>query len=137
MDLKKNKGFTGVDISIALIVLIIFVGTIATIIYNFEVQSKAIERKSEATSIIIDILEYAKASNFNELNTEYLTNYKDINYSDKNGYDITINCQTDVEALGIQNNNTENVAKKVTVSVKYLVGKNEQNLDIYTWILND
>ena len=31
----------------------------------------------------------------------------------------------------------EHVGKKVTVNVKYLVGKEEQNLEIYTWILSN
>lgn len=137
MNLKKNGGFTGIDISIALIVLVIFAGTIATIIYNFEIQSKAVERKSEATSIIIDILEYAKSSNFNDLNIDYLNEYKNQNYSNKQGYNITIDCKTDVEELNIESNKEENTAKKITVNVKYLLGKTEEDLELYTWVLNN
>ncbi len=137
MNLRKNGGFTGIDISVALIILILSVGTITTIIYNFEVQSKAVERKSEASSMIIDILEYAKTSNFEDVNEEYLNQYKDQNYADKQGYNITIKCINDVDELKIENKSEDTIAKKVNVSVKYLVGKNEQNLEIYTWIVNN
>ena len=137
MNIRNSKGFTGIDISIALIVIVIFVSIIANILYNFEVQSKAVERKSQATSIMIDILEYAKNTNFDDVNTENLIVYKEQKYNNLKGYEIEIICQNDTEVLEIETDNSTHVAKKITVNISYLVGKNTQILNIYTWIVND
>lgn len=137
MNIRNSKGFTGIDISIALIVIVIFVSIIANILYNFEVQSKAVERKSQATSIMIDILEYAKNTNFDDVNTENLIAYKEQKYNNLKGYEIEIICQNDTEVLEIETDNPTHVAKKITVNISYLVGKNTQILNIYTWIVND
>lgn len=137
MNIRNSKGFTGIDISIALIVIVIFVSIIANILYNFEVQSKAVERKSQATSIMIDILEYAKNTNFDDVNTENLIAYKEQKYNNLKGYEIEIICQNDTEVLEIETDNPTHVAKKITVNISYLVGKNTHILNIYTWIVND
>ena len=140
MNLRKNKGFTGIDISIAIIIIVIFASVITTLLYNFEIQSKKVERKNQATSIIVDILEYAKGSNFNDITSENLENYENEKYNDLKVYTITIKCENETDALDIvSENNTDimHVAKKVTVSIKYLVGKEEQSVETYTWILND
>lgn len=138
MNLRKENGFTGIDISVALIIIIIFVGIIATLIYNFEIQSKEVKRKSEATSIIIDILEYAKNTPFEDVNLENLNNYKETKYANLKGYDIQIICENDIDILQeIELNDSMNMAKKVTVNITYLVEKDKQNLNIYTWILKN
>ena len=138
MNLRKNNGFTGIDISIAIIIVIIFAGVITTILYNFAIESKKVERKEQATSIMIDILEYAKGTNFENLTADYLKSYINSKYSNLSGYTIDTKCENETDVLQFNEINTDvtHVAKKVTVNVKYLVGKNEQNLDIYTWILN-
>ena len=139
MDLKTEKGFTGVDISISIIIIIIFVSIITSILYNLDIQSKKVERKEQATSIIIDILEHAKGTQFDEISEESLKNYSEEKYSNLKGYTISISCKNETDVLNIEKNSDEDthVGKKVTVNVKYLVGKEEQNLEIYTWILSN
>lgn len=139
MNLRKSNGFTGIDISIAIIIVIIFTGIITTVLYNFAIESKKVERKEQATSIMIDILEYAKGTSFENLTEDYLKSYIDSKYASLNGYTIDSKCENETDVLQFNEINTDgtHVAKKVTVNVKYLVGKNEQNLNIYTWILNN
>lgn len=139
MNLRKNCGFTSIDISISIIIIIIFAGVITTILYNFAIESKKVERKEQATSIMIDILEYAKGAGFQNITVDYLKAYVDSKYADLKGYTIDIKCENETDVLEFDeiNSNADHVAKKVTVNIKYLVGKNEQNLDIYTWILNN
>lgn len=139
MNLRKNCGFTSIDISISIIIIIIFAGVITTILYNFAIESKKVERKEQATYIMIDILEYAKGAGFQNITVDYLKAYVDSKYADLKGYTIDIKCENETDVLEFDeiNSNADHVAKKVTVNIKYLVGKNEQNLDIYTWILNN
>lgn len=60
MNLRKNNGFTGVDISIAMIIILIFIPTVFGITYNVQKNNKAVNRKSKSVSIATDILETAK-----------------------------------------------------------------------------
>lgn len=137
MSIRKDSGFTGIDVSISLIVIMIFIGTITTILYNFQVKSKQIDRKSQATEIMIEILEFAKSANFEDLNEEYLNNFKDTNYSSLKGYTINISCQNDKDILEMETNIEEIKAKKVTVNISYLVKNETKNLSIYTWVVNN
>ncbi len=137
MNIKKNSGFTGIDVSISLIIIMIFIGSITAILYNFQVKSRQIDRKSQATQIIIEILEFAKSANFEDLNQEYLNNFKDTNYSSLKGYNINVSCQNDKDILEMETNTQEVNAKKVIVNVSYLVNNETKNLSIYTWIVNN
>ena len=60
MNVKSQKGFTGIDITIAIIVITLFVSIISVVFYNITISSKKVERKTEATytekNVIKDIL---------------------------------------------------------------------------------
>ena len=43
-NIKKNKGFTTADIVVAIVVLMIFVGMITTLFYNFYLSTTAKNR---------------------------------------------------------------------------------------------
>ena len=46
MRIKNNKGFTGVDVAVSLVILLIFVSFIAALFYNLSNTTNRIERKS-------------------------------------------------------------------------------------------
>lgn len=136
MNIKSQKGITGIDISIAVIIILLFMGLIATLIYNYTQNSSEVKRKSNATYIIIDVLEYAKNLNYSELNEENINNYqknKFLNDKKYEGYLVETKVEDCSEIFG---ENSEDVFKKVTVTVKYQVKKNENKLQIYTIIKN-
>ena len=60
MKLKNNKGITGVDISISLVIIVLFVGIITSLLYSFVISSRNIDRKTMATEIAVDKLESMK-----------------------------------------------------------------------------
>ena len=60
--LKKENGYTGVDASIAIIVIFIFVSIIANLIYASNSRAKEIEYKSKATEIAVNAIEEVKAN---------------------------------------------------------------------------
>ncbi len=66
--LKGNKGYTGIDISIAIIIILIFVPTIFGIVYNLQKTRSRTEREAIAINIATDILEIAKSLNYDEIN---------------------------------------------------------------------
>ena len=68
MNLKNNKGYTGIDISVAMIIILIFVPTIFGIVYNLQKTRARTEREASAINIATDILEIAKSLNYEEIN---------------------------------------------------------------------
>ena len=67
MNYKENRGYTGVDISIALVILLIFIPTIGSIIYNIQKTNNSIKRQSNAVSIATNILETAKQTDYDKV----------------------------------------------------------------------
>ena len=137
MKIKSESGVTGIDISVAIIIILLFVGLITTLIYNYTQNSKEIERKSTATYMIIDILEYAKNSGYDTINQETMDNYiNNQNGNDKfnkSGYQVSCDVKTSNDLFGAD---AEDVMKKVTAKVQYSVNGKEQALDIFTIIKN-
>ena len=60
MNLKNNKGFVGVDISIAILLLVIIVPTITGMIFNINKSRNGTKRQAQATNIITNAMEISK-----------------------------------------------------------------------------
>ena len=127
--MKNEKGFTGVDIAISVVILMVFVTVITSMFYNLTVTSKRIERKTEATSIAIKTIETMKILEFDKL-TEGM-DLEDINnlISDKievpNGYTVTVS---------VDNSTYADVIKIISVQVGYKLGKQEETINIETLV---
>ncbi len=146
MNYKNNKGVTGVDLSVALIVFVLFVGLVSSIAYNFNMSSKAVNRKAIATDIAINKIETLKNKKGNELNTatttEYANNDGNITAEGITGpYEIITEIK-DYKETNYYNNLSQsekeniqaNVIAIVKVTVKYNVGKRSESIDISTAI---
>lgn len=148
MKIKNNKGFVGVDATIAIIILLIFIPTISAMIYNINKENKSIERKSQALNFAVNVMETTKKIELQDLSlekieTEIINYYNEgviisnteltdgiINIAKDNiNYNLTITIQDYSE---IDNTVDENRAKWVKVVVTYLVGGNEQNIELAT-----
>ena len=70
MKIKNNKGFVGVDTSIAIIILLIFIPTITAMIYNINKENKNVERKSKALNFAVNVMETAKGIGMKDLTLE-------------------------------------------------------------------
>ena len=62
MKLKNNKGFTGVDVAVSLVILLVFIAFISALFYNVSTTTKRIERKTQATDIAIAFIEAMKVT---------------------------------------------------------------------------
>lgn len=136
MDLRSQKGFTGIDVSVSVIVLLIFISIIATMSYNFNTSSKEIERRSEAVNIAIKEIEEIKHQGFEQYKdkSKKSGNYKisdNEGVPDKQGYYKTIEVidYTDIEG---NENKSENMVKKATVEVLYNYKGQEQSVKLST-----
>ncbi len=75
MSWKSNKGFALADTIIAIFVLVIFSTLIISISYNIYIVSNFVKRNGQATSYIVEVFEYAKTLNFDDVNTANLVTY--------------------------------------------------------------
>lgn len=128
MNIKQNKGIGSVDAVIAIVILMIFTGIIATISTNIYTQSQYIKRNDQATNLIVEIFEYAQGILYDNVSSANLTEYINNMYDNVNaiegeyqeatkptsGYTIFINVQ----------DTYPNYIKQIDVTVAYkLKGK--------------
>ncbi len=159
MKFRNNKGVTGVDISVALIIIVLFVGIISSLVYNFAISSRNINRKAIATNIAINKIEQLKYDFINNINDAEGTTTEYANYSDSNGsisYDSTYKTPYSVETTITKFGNytdssyiqsltptdkrrilDENLLKIVDVTVSYSVGNKEETIQIKTAITRE
>ena len=85
MRLKQEKGITGIDLTIAVILISIFMGTILTVFTAVQKNSTKLERETEAMYYAVDTIENVKSLDFLQLpkkGTEKIENIDNL----KDGY---------------------------------------------------
>lgn len=146
MNLKQNKGVVGVDIAIALIVLMILIPLITGLIFNVNSSSNSTKTKSQALNIAVNTLEIANEIDISELTEENVILKISEMYGDNtleqvsDGLLLEINnityklqvfitdySETNVDAQS-------NVVKTVKAQVTYNVSNEEESIDISTVI---
>lgn len=135
MKLRDNKGVTGTDISVALIVVVLFVGIISTLVYNFGMSSKAVNRKAEATNIAITKIEELKAVKTAEA-YDNLPQEKTV-YKNEKGQTVEsgpYKVTTKITKYSDLKQGIQDVIKIAKVTVEYSVGKGQESIDISTVI---
>lgn len=128
MDLKNERGVTGIDITISVIILGLFIGLIVSLMYGISQTSKDIERKTEATNYAISEIEKLKAENF-----ETLENKETSEYIDDTPYYKTIEI---IDYADLEYNEGQNkergLVKIVTVEISYKSGKEDKKVELST-----
>lgn len=140
MKIKSEKGITNIDITIAIILITLFVALIATLIYTINKNSTSIERKTIATNYAINEIENLKAQEFDDLeDTDEETNtFIDIVDEEGNttGYSKKI---TIIDYSNFPENKNDDtivpgLVKKVTVEISYRESNTIQTVDLSTII---
>ena len=149
---KKNSGFAGIDISISMIIILIFIPTIFGIVYNIQKINADVKRKSTAVNIATNVLEIVKSEAYsditasgNKLNTDIKKKYETSTYKntdkEETGYNY-VYYKTIVEngehyqiQLGIKNYypsdiDRQDYVKQVKVRVFYPYGDSVKDIDI-------
>ncbi len=163
INLRNNKGYTGIDISIAMIIILIFIPTIFGIVYNMQKYRTRTEREASALNIATDILELAKSLDYSNINFEDTGVLKEIlntkySQSEVNSsidinedgyvYDYYTTIGTNNEHYRIQIGilkyfpenvveNNDGFVKKVKVIVTYPIGNSTKSINISTVLKNN
>jgi len=140
--IKNEKGFTLIDIIVALIIILLFMSLISIIFFNITKTSKEIERESQATYIATNIMEAYKSLKYeNVLVTNTETNPDGITILDgtqigegDNKQTISIldgySAKVKVVNYAPAGEEHNDLVKKITVTVKYKVANKEKSVQL-------
>lgn len=118
--LKNNKGITGIDLTISIIVLTIFAGLIVGLMVNNYNVAIEIQKGANAMSYATMILEKVDEKAYEKVTD---------NFVQELGDEILINSDYTVNFKVIQEDDNDYV-KRVTVKVTYTVNNEEKSLEI-------
>lgn len=141
MKLKDNKGLTGVDVAVSIVILLIFVSFITSLFYNLSNTSKRIEKKATATNLAIEVIEAMKATEFTTL-AGYTADQKEMTADDitnltgkvltiPNGYTVKISIKNPND-----DDNMGQVIKIITSEISYTENKKVETVKIETLVKN-
>ena len=136
MYFRSEKGISGIDIVASVIIVTIFIAIIANIIANINLNSKDIEKKTQATSYAVDEIEIIKAEGYLESYQDKGINQKDIISGQFTGYHKEISIK---DYVLIKNDQTKqaNIVKEITVEISYMNRKGTQNVQISTYVTKE
>ena len=141
--MKSEKGYTGVDIAISIIIATIFIALIANLITNINLNVQDTNRKSIATSYAVKEIEKIKAQGYiNSYDSKGVTNEETINEEDiYNNSEFTgYHKKTTIkDYILIVNDNTKkkDVVKEIEVEISYKTGNKEKNVKISTYVAKE
>lgn len=155
MNLRKNNGFTGVDISIAIIIMLIFVPTIFGSVYNIQKSNNMVKRESASINIATNVLEIAKGIDYSNLTAsvmktklDKIRKYEFISEETIDGADILHYSTTGEDGEyykidvtisnyypdGIEDTDKKDIVKKIDTVVTYTVAQKQKTVEISTVI---
>ncbi len=140
MLVKEEKGLTGVDIAISIVVITIFIAMIANLIANINLNTQDIKRKSTATSYAIQEIEKVKAQGYIDdynskgIDSEYVLKDEDI-YSnfEFSGYHKKVTIK-DYVLVKNNKNKKQDIVKEITVEISYKLGGKDKKVTITTYV---
>lgn len=128
---KKNNGFTGIDIALAVLIITIFMSVITSLYVNLYTSNIDILRREQAVGYATSILEKIDELYYNEVNNENFEVNEESNGKkmiagieiDK-GYNVDINIQTyNPENLDVD------FVKTINLTINYEVGNKQKNVN--------
>ena len=131
--IKKENGFAGSDALIAVLIIVLFTGIIATIIYNIYLSNASIKRMGTATKYITNIFENMDKAYYDDVTLIGLKDYINANSelfsTSENQINISSNNTSESgESIGI----TDNPRYTINVDIEYYnkTQGNEDKLDL-------
>ena len=121
MKILDNKGVTGIDLTISIVVLSIFSGLIITLMSSIYKNSIEIQKSANAMAYATIVLEKVDEKSFNEIDENFVNALKTNGEIDV-ANDYAINFSTDVLE--------ENLIKKVVVKVVYDINGEQKSITI-------
>lgn len=135
MRIKSEKGYTGIDMVISVIVLFIFVSIIAVLSYNYSSSSKQIELEADATQLAINEIEKMKNLGFEEIadfRKDESNNGEFIPLEEIEGNEGFYRRIIVEDYADINPDKNSGLVKRVTVQVSYMFKGKQQKVELST-----
>lgn len=131
MQIKDEKGLVGTDISIAVIIVVIFVTIITTIFYQIGMSHTRTRRNAVATDLAVNLLENIELMPYDEFLTTDLNELWTKKEGQEGKIKIPKGYEVEIKRLE-ENEDKQDYVKEVRVSVHYKVGEDGKNITIKT-----
>ena len=144
MNIKSDKGYVGMDVSVAVIVLLFLVPTIMGIMLSISSSKNTSKYQTEALNILVNTIETAKGINLWELTEqELLSQYSSgkTNITVNNATNSAIiktdiaSYKLEVDVRDYKEDNADvlqNMVKTVSATVTYKQNNEEKTIDLKT-----
>ena len=131
--MKKENGYTGVDIAISVVVITIFIALIGTLVFNFNSSSNEMEYKSKALDIAINKIEEIKALEIGNINNEAK---QELNENKGFYQEVKVIDATELQEISDDSEieQISGLVKKVTVTVSYQFRNQTKSVELSTII---
>lgn len=127
LKIMEKGGFSGVEITVAILILMIFISLINVLFVNIYLQHTDSKRYSEATAYATQIMEQIEKMYYNEVTNQNLAQ-KVLEMNIPNGYSV----QIQVDNYNADDATKEDLVKNVIITINYKVGKQEKSVSFET-----
>ncbi len=142
MNLRKNNGFSGIDMAISVLVILILIPTTIGVVYSLGQYKSRLSRSASSIDIAVEILEEAKGMAADCTDLDEVETYLNEKYGDGtssgnftgtiNKDDITYKIEVtyDNPSQYVKTDIKTHLVKKVNVKVTYPLGKDTKDIEI-------
>ncbi|MFR5682709.1 MAG: hypothetical protein ACLUD1_01190 [Clostridia bacterium] len=123
--LKDKKGFTGIDVVVAVLIILLFVGMLVTAFYNIYKISTEIAFEAEALQYLVSALEYSDKINYEEVTEQNLLDYL-ANEEIPENYTVTFR----IQSYNQIDSTKQDIVKIVTGKIVYQIENKEEFIEI-------
>ncbi len=127
MNVKSEKGYTGMYIAISIVVLFIFVSLIAMLSYHLNSSAKEIELKAQATEIAVEEIEKLKNVSFDRIDDSNTAEISEI--PEQRGFYKNVQVE---DYADIEPNKDSEIVKRVIVTIQYNYKNVPQKIELST-----
>ncbi len=112
---KSNKGFTGIDIVLSIIIVITFTSIIVSLMYSVKMENYRIKAMAISNIYLVETLENIGIANYDEIKSD------NTNLFPK---EMSTEFEKKIEVTSISDEDTskEDIIKKVKVTIAYKIG---------------
>lgn len=112
---KSNKGFTGIDIVLSIIIVITFTSIIVSLMYSVKMENYRIKAMAISNIYLVETLENIGIANYDEIksdNTDLFPKEMSTEFEKK----------IEVTSISDEDESKEDIIKKVKVTIAYKIG---------------
>ena len=116
--MKREKGLAGVDVSIAIVAVVIFTSIILSLMYNVRVENRKITMKTLATLYLVETLENVGIANYDDVTEANADKLLPSSMPEDYSGAVTVQEYSEEET------EKDNLIKTVSVTISYKLGAN-------------